>query len=375
MMSEIEASFGGKVKLSVIDQYKGKKLCDRLACDVEPMTMFYTLNGEMVATDVNCDRPSVEAKLTSCWRKPRRNFMRNAIRLLSLVLTLTVLFGCGPTAPGEKGNEIVDAEEAVQLLSGDRVVLVDANTGVAYKKRHAQGAVSIPRPAIVINEPVPNMLAPASQIEEVMQAAGISDDTLVLAYDDNRNMDAARLWFTLKAYGHDQVKVISGGLDALAAAGVAVTDQVPTPAPGSFTAGPLKSEMIISSKEVRERVENPPKNYALIDTRTVEEFNEGTVPGAILLDFSGSNFADGTFRPVNQIRIRYLEQKIDYDDEVAMFCKTSIRGAHTYLVLYNAGYRNLKLYDGAWVEWSSNPMNPVYIPEAAALNLNAADQS
>ncbi len=63
MMTEIEQSFGGKVKLSVIDQYKGKKLCDRLACDVEPMTMVYTMNGEMVATDAACDKPSIEAKL------------------------------------------------------------------------------------------------------------------------------------------------------------------------------------------------------------------------------------------------------------------------------------------------------------------------
>ncbi len=63
MMTEIEKSFDGKVKLNVIDLYKGRKLCDRLACDVEPMTMFYTLNGEMVATDTSCDRPSVEARL------------------------------------------------------------------------------------------------------------------------------------------------------------------------------------------------------------------------------------------------------------------------------------------------------------------------
>ena len=69
MMAEIEQSYGGKVKMSVIDLYKGKKLCDRLACDVEPMTMFYTLNGELVATDVDCDRPHVEARLNELLAK------------------------------------------------------------------------------------------------------------------------------------------------------------------------------------------------------------------------------------------------------------------------------------------------------------------
>ena len=228
---------------------------------------------------------------------------------------------------------------------------------------------------VALTEAVKNMLAPASQIEEVMGKAGIGNDALVLAYDDNRNMDAARLWFTLKAYGHDNAKVISGGLNALAAAGVAVTDVAASPLPVSFSAGPLRSEMFIDGKEVRAQVENPADNYVMIDTRSVEEFNEGSIPGSVCLDFSGNNFADSTFRPINQIRIRYLEQKIDYDNEVAMYCKTSIRGAQTYLVLYNAGYRNLKLYDGAWLDWTRNPMNPVHIPEGAELNLNAADQS
>lgn len=301
--------------------------------------------------------------------------MRGAIKVLLGLVAVAVLVGCGPSAPGEKGSEIVTADEAVSLMAGGNVVLVDANTGVAYKKRHADGAVSIPRTAIVINEPVKNMLAPASQVEDVMSRAGIGNDTLVLAYDDNKNMDAARLWLTLKAYGHDNVKVVSGGLNALAEAGVAVTADIPSVAAVSYTAGSLKSEMFISTQEVRARVEDPPADYVLIDTRSLEEFNEGSVPGSVCLDFSGSNFPDNTFKPVNQIRIRYLEQKIDYNDEVAMYCKTSIRGAHTYLVMYNAGYRNLKLYDGAWLEWTANPMNPVYIPEDAAVNLNAADQS
>ena len=58
-----------------------------------------------------------------------------------------------------------------------------------------------------------------------------------------------------------------------------------------------------------------------------------------------------------------------------MFCKTSIRAAQTYLAMYNAGYRNLKLYDGAWVEWSANPMNPIFVVEPAVLELNASDGS
>jgi thioredoxin reductase (NADPH) len=47
----------------VIDLYKGKSLCDRLSCDVEPMTIFYTVHGEVAAVSTDCSVPAVEKQL------------------------------------------------------------------------------------------------------------------------------------------------------------------------------------------------------------------------------------------------------------------------------------------------------------------------
>jgi thioredoxin reductase (NADPH) len=62
-MQEVTDAFKEKVKLNVIDLYKGKRLCDRLACDVEPMTVFYTKNGEVVEISNDCAKQQVSAKL------------------------------------------------------------------------------------------------------------------------------------------------------------------------------------------------------------------------------------------------------------------------------------------------------------------------
>ncbi len=70
MMREIEEAFDDQVKLNVIDQYKGKSLCERLGCDVEPMTIFYTKNGEVVEISTKCDKKSVMEQLNSLVERP-----------------------------------------------------------------------------------------------------------------------------------------------------------------------------------------------------------------------------------------------------------------------------------------------------------------
>lgn len=85
---------------------------------------------------------------------------------------------------------------------------------------------------------------------------------------------------------------------------------------------------------------------------------------------------DGRYRPVSQIKAIYLEKEIDPSKTIILFCKTSIRGAESFLALYNAGYRNLKLYDGAWVEWSGNGSAPAQAPASTDLPvLNTQDGS
>ncbi len=300
--------------------------------------------------------------------------MKRLGALLVLASLIVLLVAC-PSPQGEVGTEIISADEALGLLNDGNVVLVDARNLLDYRKGHVEGAVSVSRADIVVNEPYPNLLAPGEQIAAVMSERGIGNDTLVVAYDDNSNMDAARLWFTLKAYGHDAVKVVSGGLTALRAGGATETTVAPSVQAASFTAGPLESEMIATLSEVRAQVNDPDPKTVLVDTRTVEEYSEGTIPGSICLDYAGNNFSDGTYKPPRQIQIRYIEAGVDFDNTVIMYCKTSIRGAQTYLALYDAGYRDLKLYDAAWVEWSANPMNEIYVPEGTTIQIEASDVS
>ena len=295
---------------------------------------------------------------------------------LSFLILLPFLFiSCGNSVPGEKGTEIITAEKAIEMISEGNVSVVDARKAADYAKSHVKGAVNISRNDIVDNSSFPNMLAEGSQIAEVLGSRGISNDKIIVVYDDNKNMDSARFWWTLKVYGNDNVKVVSGGLSALTEAGAEMSSSATSVSKADYKVSAARTEMIADLKYMKKQVNDPSEDVAIIDTRTKEEYEEGTIPGSVLLNFVDNNFKDGTYKPVQQISIRYLEEGISADKEAVMYCKTSIRGAQTYLALYNAGYRKLKLYDGAWVEWSSNPLNPIYKPEKPAYMIDSSDNS
>ncbi|PLX34892.1 MAG: rhodanese [Clostridiales bacterium] len=296
------------------------------------------------------------------------------VMLLTLVLALAALSGCLGTTGQADGPFIVDAETAAEMI-GEGAVLVDAQMEDAYDAAHIEGAVNITRGDIVVSEPFPNMVGGKAQIEKVLGNSGIGNGMQIIVYDDNNHMDAARFWWTLKAYGNENVKVVSGGLKALEETGMTVTEEVPAVEAVSYEAEEFDESMLATIDTVIDQLNYPDPDTCLIDTRTIEEFEEGTIPSSIHIDYVENQYTDGTYKSAQDIAIMYMEKGIDKDGTVIMYCKTSIRGAQTYLALANAGYENLKLYDGAWLEWSSDKALPIQTPSGEKVEFNEQDAS
>lgn len=303
--------------------------------------------------------------------------MKRLFKLSLFVFIMAIMFinvGCS-SFTGETGTEIIDAKEALKLFNQENVVVVDAQNSEGYLYGHIRNSVNISRADIVIKEPVPNLLAPKQQIEEVMSSKGISNNSTVVIYDNNNNMDSARLWWTLKVYGHENVKVVSGGKKALANAGAEMTKEMPNIEPTQYSAKDKNTNMIATIEDVKSQINDPKKNVMLLDTRSKEEYDAGTIPSSVLINYVDNNYENGTYKSTSDIQTMYLDAGLIPEDTAIMYCKTSIRGAQTYLALYNAGYRNLKLYDGAWVEWSKDKSLPVQKPDNSKVEINQQDNS
>jgi len=306
--------------------------------------------------------------------------MKKTAKLLLLLLTFAIILtGCEAdiSVPGEVGQDIITADEALKMIEEETVVVVDAQQSGDFEDKHLDGAVNIARNDITTFGPYPNMLADASKVESSLGENGISNQSKVLIYDNNNNMDAARLWWTMLVYGHDttNMKVISGGLNALEEAGANFVSGDYEVEAVEYKAAEKNEELIAAKEEVLAEVNNPSENVEILDVRTAAEVNKGIIPGAIHINYVNNNKDNGEFYPPSYIQRYYPDHGITPDEKVIMYCQTSIRAAQSFIALHNAGYRDLKLYDGAWIEWSSDSSTPKAMPTGAPATPSAQDGS
>ncbi len=287
--------------------------------------------------------------------------MKKRLLIILSALILSSLSACANYDFGETGQYIVTADE-VESLVADGAIVVDARSAEDYLVDHLAGAINIPMGALVVNEPYANMLPEADQIEMVMGAAGVSENDTLLIYDNSNNMLAARVQWTLNMYSNFNVKVISGGYQALINEGLEMNTTNTTLPETVYTAGEYQKTLITSLAYINSTLNIPDENIVIIDTRSAEEYNAGTIPGVLHKEYVWTMYANGVYKTVDDLQSTYLDEGLMPDTRIILFCKTSVRAAQVYTALKDAGYTDVRIYDGAWLEYSE--LGEVWVPSS-----------
>ena len=66
---------------------------------------------------------------------------------------------------------------------------------------------------------------------------------------------------------------------------------------------------------------------------------------------------DNTMRAYPEIAANWAEAGITPDKHVAYYCGTGWRASETWFYAYLMGWQRIAVYDGGWLEWSSDPIN------------------
>ena len=203
------------------------------------------------------------------------------------------------------------------------------------------------------------------QVGRVLGSAGIDPADAVVAYDDQSGAVAARLWYLLRAHGHERVAVLDGGIAQWISEG------------RPFETGALRLEtreyaarLLPGFVVEKAAVVALPPGTLLLDARAGERYRgevepidprAGHIPGAKSAPFSSNLTAEAIprFRPAAELRARF-EALGATAREPVVYCGSGVTACHDLLALHLAGLRG-RLYAGSWSEWSSDPDRPVAV--------------
>ncbi len=197
-------------------------------------------------------------------------------------------------------------------------------------------------------------------MEALLTSLGIERNDTVVIYDGG-TLYAPRLWWILYQLGHQDIRILNGGLPAWNAAGLARETGAATPQPAAEPyVGEPNDDAIATVDEVVAALGDP--NTVLVDARTQDEFAQGHIPGAVSFPFtevaeSGATAILEIGRSSSRRNSRHLG--VTPDKQVIPYCSTGVRSAALYFTLRLIGYENVSLFSGSYAEWTADPSRPM----------------
>jgi thiosulfate/3-mercaptopyruvate sulfurtransferase len=271
--------------------------------------------------------------------------------ILSILFVALVFASCTKTEYTESNN-IIEPSEVKNEIGKANVIIVDARSKEDYDKGHIKGAIHLEASELSTTRPIPGMLRSKADIEKVLSNKGISNDAILYVYDNNDGVFASRVWWTLKGYGHENIKVINKGEKGLIEAKVELSLEATSLPKTSYSAKDFQENKVVNLEEMKKITSDEKSKTCIIDVRSTAEFDEGAIPKAILYPHTKNIYTDGAFKSTRNIYLSYNELGLKREDLIILYCKTSFRATQTALLLEEAGFTNVKVYDGAWEEWS-----------------------
>ncbi len=271
---------------------------------------------------------------------------------------------------------LVDTETVSKNLNNKslKIVEVDYDPENAYRQGHLQGA-SLIWWKRDINDPIARDIISKSQFEDLLSRNGITTQSEVILYGDFNNWFAAFVFWIFKYYGHENVKIMTGGRKKWEIENRSYTKDEPQIQKTNYVAQPPNEGLRAYLFDVRRALDK--KDTVLVDVRSPKEFSGevtapaeypmehaqrgGHIPNANNIPWASAvNDTDGTFKSVEELKKIYETKGVTPDKDVICYCRIGERSSHTWFVLkYLLGYPQVRNYDGSWTEWGNMIGNPI----------------
>lgn len=229
-----------------------------------------------------------------------------------------------------------------------------------YEEGHLPGAVfvDLDRDLSSPGGPGRHPFPTGQQFAQVLSRLGIGPETHVVVYDEGHSSVAARLWFMLRAFGHERASVLDGGMRAWTEAGLPLSKETPRIPPA-----PLR-DLRLDRSRIAEVAEVQSRRSVVLDARAPERYRgevepldrkAGHIPGAVNVPFSSNLTAEQRFRPPAELARLYQR----FGSDVIVSCGSGVTACHDALAIELAGGKPARLYVGSFSGWIEDDARPV----------------
>jgi len=267
-------------------------------------------------------------------------------------------------------SALVSCEWLQQNLDAENQLILDAtfflprqhrNALEEYQQHHLPGALFFDIDAVAdLSSSLSHMLPKAEDFADTIGKMGITNDTLVLIYDNNHFFAAARVWWMFRVFGHDQVRVVDGGLTGWKHLNFPVNSEQPSPIRKTFKAQ-YRPELVFNLMEMS--LAQRTKSRQIIDARSADSYlgqrslahtalQPGHIPGSINIPYTClTDSNQQTLLTKQKLQTLFEDARINLSKPIVTTCGSGVSAAVLALALYQIGLTDIPLYDGSWAEW------------------------
>lgn len=214
---------------------------------------------------------------------------------------------------------------------------------------------------------LPHTMPDTETFNREVQKLGINKDSKIVVYDNKGIYSAPRVWWMLKAMGHEHVFVLDGGLPLwrFMKCPLQKTLSVSSIA-GNFRAN-YRPERIFSASDVHKHIGAP--NSCIIDARSAGRFNgsvaepraglrSGHIPSSLSLPFTEC-LKSGALSAKSVLENKFSQLNVTSEQQLIFSCGSGVTACILALAASHIGFDQVAVYDGSWSEWGARTDLPI----------------
>ncbi|MDO9302578.1 MAG: sulfurtransferase [Anaerolineales bacterium] len=243
---------------------------------------------------------------------------------------------------------LIEADELLKKLDNKNIRIYDATiTDDVYQQGHIPGAAYFDHEKFSDpNSPYTCTILSEDKLVAEIGSAGISNDSEVVVYACGMLPYAVRAWWVLRYAGHNNVRILNGGLTAWKNAGGKIEQEARHYEPSSFKAR-FNLNMFASKEEVLASMKND--DVATVDVLPLESYESSHIVGSICVSCMDLMEGMEYFLPDDELALRLEE--VSQHKRIITYCGGGIAAAVNATAHLMTGHENVAVYDGSMYEW------------------------